>query len=490
MRNLTSLLFALAILGLPAALTAGPPPPPGLGYALHEQHGLAGFPEQVGVADFTGDGLDDLYCTTNFPAGISIFHNNGLGSLLPAPGIVLTDGVFGHAVGDFNGDAIPDLVLGQTGLFTSQLQIYLGVGDGTFLPPSANIGTSRTLGPLTVADLNGDGHLDVAVTYIDLATADDHGAQIFLGDGLGGLTPHVDVLTALPSFEVHARDLNGDAVPDLVITTQVFGIFITPGTAEVRLGLGGATFGPTQLIVDQVLLGPSCLAHLDGNAHHDLVLTVQTLSGEFEIRTYSGQANGTFTPAQTVPIFTTPGALVVTDIDVDGDPDLVFGQYDFMTGLSGMAYLANDGSGMFGALSPIGIFGDYSPYAPTALQLIAGGPPELALGTSSPGNALEIHAAPAVTADEFLRGDTNNDLAVNIADAIALLGALFVPGTPPLACASAGDANDDDFINIADAIRILDHLFVPGSLPLPAPFPSCGSDPTAGAITCATPPCP
>ena len=85
----------------------------------------------------------------------------------------------------------------------------------------------------------------------------------------------------------------------------------------------------------------------------------------------------------------------------------------------------------------------------------------------------------------FLRGDTNDDGSVDIADAIGLLGVLFTPGSNPLACEDAGDANDDGSVDVADAISILGFLFTPGTPPLPEPFPNPGFDGTpTDAFTC------
>ncbi|MFN0060248.1 MAG: hypothetical protein ACKVX7_17455 [Planctomycetota bacterium] len=91
---------------------------------------------------------------------------------------------------------------------------------------------------------------------------------------------------------------------------------------------------------------------------------------------------------------------------------------------------------------------------------------------------------------EFRRADTNSDLVFNIADAVFLLSALFVPGSPAAACQDSADVNDDGVVNIADAVFALSALFVPGSPSPPAPFPACGSDGTADTLTCVTPNCP
>ncbi len=82
----------------------------------------------------------------------------------------------------------------------------------------------------------------------------------------------------------------------------------------------------------------------------------------------------------------------------------------------------------------------------------------------------------------FRRGDVNADGAVNIADPIALLIALFADPHAP-ECEDAADANDDGQIDVADAIAILMHLFVNGG-PLPPPSEMPGLDPTPDNLGC------
>jgi len=86
-------------------------------------------------------------------------------------------------------------------------------------------------------------------------------------------------------------------------------------------------------------------------------------------------------------------------------------------------------------------------------------------------------------APQFLRGDSNLDDTVNIADAIGTLNGLFVNGIPLSTCADAQDANDDGLVNIADAIFTLGFLFIMGPPP-PPPFPIAGSDPTSDSLGC------
>ncbi len=95
----------------------------------------------------------------------------------------------------------------------------------------------------------------------------------------------------------------------------------------------------------------------------------------------------------------------------------------------------------------------------------------------------------AIAATEtFRRGDSNASGGLDIADAVCTLGYLF--GGPGDACAQsvsscldAADANDDGTIDIADAVKILAHLFAQAG-PLPAPFGTCGVDPTDDGLDC------
>ena len=75
--------------------------------------------------------------------------------------------------------------------------------------------------------------------------------------------------------------------------------------------------------------------------------------------------------------------------------------------------------------------------------------------TDDPDCATDANCA---TGNQFRRGDVNGDAALNIADAIALLGFLFSGSAAP-GCLDAGDVNDDGANNIADAISLLGFLF-------------------------------
>jgi hypothetical protein len=82
----------------------------------------------------------------------------------------------------------------------------------------------------------------------------------------------------------------------------------------------------------------------------------------------------------------------------------------------------------------------------------------------------------------FIRGDATGDAVVNITDAIATLGYLFLSGTEP-PCIDAADADDSGSLDLTDPIYILDHLFRGGPAIAP-PFPGPGSDPSEDDLSC------
>lgn len=83
----------------------------------------------------------------------------------------------------------------------------------------------------------------------------------------------------------------------------------------------------------------------------------------------------------------------------------------------------------------------------------------------------------------FRRSDPNGDGKIDIRDAIFILTFLFIPNSGKPTCMSAADTNDELGIEISDAVYALNYLFSVGPSP-PAPFRSCGSDPTPDALGC------
>jgi hypothetical protein len=75
----------------------------------------------------------------------------------------------------------------------------------------------------------------------------------------------------------------------------------------------------------------------------------------------------------------------------------------------------------------------------------------------------------------FLRGDADQNAALEISDAIYILGHLFL-GNVDDRCVAAMDVSQDGEINLSDPIALLSFLYLGGPAPT-FPFPTCGLDP-------------
>jgi hypothetical protein len=124
----------------------------------------------VAISDLNNDGRPDLVTLNYYDRSVSIRTNNGDGSFGPearfSTGLSFTQGL---AVGDFNGDGNIDLATAYFGGSTAaRLAILTGRGDATFGAALTNFpGSGSTTFAnqcICVADLNGDGRLDIATT--------------------------------------------------------------------------------------------------------------------------------------------------------------------------------------------------------------------------------------------------------------------------------------------------------------------------------------
>lgn len=94
---------------------------------------------------------------------------------------------------------------------------------------------------------------------------------------------------------------------------------------------------------------------------------------------------------------------------------------------------------------------------------------------------------PRFDTTRFLRGDCNDDGAIDISDSVCILDWLFLGSEAP-GCIAALDTNGDENVDIADPMYSLGFSFLGGPAPVP-PYPDCGLGtlPTDQS-TCETPP--
>jgi hypothetical protein len=163
-------------------------------------------PQSVKIADVNGDGLPDIVVANLGPgadgkgsAGVSILLQDSAhpGTFLAPVTYMTPPAAIDVAVGDLNGDGKPDLVVASlqpvpTGSISVLLQDP--AHPGMFLAATSYSGLSQPLS-VAIADLNHDGHPDIAV-------ADGISATVLMQNAAspGTFAPAAQVGTSPPPY--------------------------------------------------------------------------------------------------------------------------------------------------------------------------------------------------------------------------------------------------------------------------------------------------
>jgi hypothetical protein len=241
------------------------------------------------------------------------------------------------AVADVNGDGKPDIAV--TNWSSNTVGVLLGNGDGTFQPVvTYNSGGQNPLG-VAIADVNGDGKPDIVVTNWSSNTV-----GVLLGNGDGTFQPAVTYGSGGSYAEyIAVADLNGDGKPDLVVGSWTSGV-------SVLLGNGDGTFQPAVTYAVYVCANSVVVADVNSDGKLD-VLAGDPCGDTVDV--LLGNGDGTLQP---VSAYSSGGigpyAIAVADVNGDSKPDLVAMNFcasgdSCPGGVSSVAVLLGNGDGTF-----------------------------------------------------------------------------------------------------------------------------------------------
>lgn len=194
------------------------------------------------VADEDSDGKLDLTVADSgtYLSQFQVLHGNGDGTFTPLTKVtrnVSDSPVQMIASGDFNGDGILDF-FSYDG---SSLDIWWGVGDGTFAPPSNGASNiyyyTLKISSITAGDFDHDGRTDLLVIAADTGETPLQ-SELFVYPNQSSLNysqfvaydgvpiPDITNGVSTPAF-LAAADFNADGIPDFIDFTPALSPYTT-----------------------------------------------------------------------------------------------------------------------------------------------------------------------------------------------------------------------------------------------------------------------
>jgi hypothetical protein len=202
----------------------------------------------VTVADVNADGHPDLlvvnfWVCNNCPGSVGVLLGNGDGTFRPAVAYGALAYVSSAAVVDVNNDGKADLVLTDGGSYGGgAVIVLLGNGDGTFRPAVAYLTGGLYNVPPEIADVNGDGKLDLVIAQACRPSFNGC-IGVMLGNGDGTFrSPTTYPSGGIGTMSLVMEDVDGDGKTDVVSVSQCGLPCRNVGLISVMLGNGDGTF--------------------------------------------------------------------------------------------------------------------------------------------------------------------------------------------------------------------------------------------------------
>jgi hypothetical protein len=245
------------------------------------------------------------------------------------------------AVGDLNGDTIPDLAVTYGEATANNIETYFGDGNDGFTRGERLYG-GRAPAQIVFNDINEDGIADIVISNHDLR-AEAANISALLGNGDGSFQPVQPLFRCGLYCTFAFADMDGDGLQDMVVQGQIrlnHQLGYT-GIITVLLKNADGSFLPQQsLQADLDWNNGFFIGDVDGNGVLDLIIAESRWDeddyhGIPSITTLLGEGDGSLQREQTLDLYAKP--IAAGDINNDGTDDLILsnGRILFANGFGG-----------------------------------------------------------------------------------------------------------------------------------------------------------
>lgn len=291
-------------------------------------------PVSIAIADLNADGKPDI-AVANFASGnISVLINSTqLGamsaSLLPQKTFSTGTNPLSVVAGDINSDGMSDLVVANYGVDSISVLPNVSTPGSTDVNFSAAQSFASGSHPRAVAvgDVNGDGKPDIAV-----ANSGDSDVSVFVnstaaGDATINLVGQKTFATDQSPSSVVFSDVNGDGKPDLLVANAVSTVSVLRN--ETSPGTLVADFSDRLTLIASGTPAAIASADLNGDGRIDVVAANYN---DINVSVFlnaasSAVANAVLDQPNVIPAGSSAFEVGVADLNLDGKPDLIVGNY-------------------------------------------------------------------------------------------------------------------------------------------------------------------
>lgn len=334
--------------GFASVILRDPASPNGFRRSVDAELGQGNIPWSVVAADLDGSGPDDVAIATG-ANGMRIYaHDTGnSGPLTRATNVSYLGVPFGMTAADLNGDGAIDIAMtGSDRRATDALILFWQslTPRGTFTQSNAILPTADNATALASADMNGDGRMDLVTS--SRATPNSGLISIHLQSDItaGTFLPRVDFATGASPESLTLADLNGDGLIDVAVVNRRGD---TESGVEVLLQdstRAGVLTTPTAYSTGRWATAVAA-GDLNRDDRIDLVVTHASEQGSsLSVLLQSDVQTGTFLPAKNYALNCAPREAAIEDVNSDQLPDVALACGQRATLLMNIA-------GMPGALS-------------------------------------------------------------------------------------------------------------------------------------------